>query len=217
MTDEQNAAVAFSKYILKQIEFQFSNTNLWKDFELQRIMSKTPQQWIPLSLILARSQIPVKLTDPEVVLSALRHSNKLVLDETNSLVCRKQPLPAYNANKDSKRTLYAGGLPAGSNSESVGELFKVFGSVLSVMPVCVGMGCPLSDIPFQSLETGKEFAQVPNLQPIYPIHNEISKKKHITITAQIPDLGKRAGHKFQPSRLPDYNFHAQLTTIREPA
>jgi len=163
MDEKQKERVALSKYLLKQIEFFFSNSNLWKDFPIQREMAKTTEQWLPLSLIRALPNVQAKTQDQDLVVSSIRHSTKLIVDDSNPeqiRVRRKQPLPQFNANKDSKRTLYAGGLPVGSTPESITALFEVFGPVISVMPVCLGLGCTLSDIPFAQFPPGHEYKQV---------------------------------------------------------
>ena len=118
---------------MRQVEYYFSNQNLWKDAFLLTEMSKDPQGFVPLHTVLALNKVNRLSTDPAVLQSAVRMSSKLQLSDDSSKLRRIQPLPPYDQLKDAHRSLYVDHLPVGSTVKSVKRMFNVFGKVTYVL------------------------------------------------------------------------------------
>ena len=118
---------------MRQVEYYFSNQNLWKDAYLLTEMSKDPQAFVPLHTILTLNKVSRLSTDPAVLQSAVRLSSKLQLSDDGSKLRRIQPLPPYDQLRDAHRSLYVEHLPAGSTVKTVKRMFGLFGKVTYVL------------------------------------------------------------------------------------
>lgn len=124
---------AQQKALMRQIEYYFSNQNLWKDAFLLGEMSKHEHQFIDLSVIAGLKKVAKLSTDMDAIIAAIKASNKLELSEDAMMVKRVQALPPYDQLKDAHRSLYVSNLPAGSTLKSVKKLFSIFGKVTYVL------------------------------------------------------------------------------------
>jgi La domain len=115
--------------IIKQVEFYFSNSNLWKDDFLRHEIENHDGGWVSIPLITSFNRIKKLTNKPDVVAEALVHSRKLELNEDGSRVRRVTPLPPRNAKEELRRTIFLDKLPEDSCIESVRALCEEFGQV----------------------------------------------------------------------------------------
>lgn len=130
--------------ILAQIEFYFSNRNLWNDQTLRDQIAQSKDRWVSLEFVAELPKVLRVCTDLELIRSAISISTKLELSLCGATVRRTTSLPPSNPFRDAKRCIYADTLPAGSTIGSIRTLFNRFGNVLSVIPceVISDNGCP---------------------------------------------------------------------------
>lgn len=88
--DEQSAA------ILKQVEYYFSDANLKRDHFFQTAMSKDPEGFIPMDLLLKCNKLKQLTQDPAEVAAALGASEQVELSEDKSKVRKKGAVPALD-------------------------------------------------------------------------------------------------------------------------
>jgi hypothetical protein len=124
-------ATAEEKAILRQLEYYFSNQNLWRDRFLLNEMAKSSGKWVKLSEVVEFPKLKAMTQDMGAIIKVLRMSTKLELDDEEKCVRRVNPLPPYT-KKDVKRTIYVDCLPSGSSIKSVRKAFSKFGRVLYV-------------------------------------------------------------------------------------
>jgi len=121
------------KLLLRQIEFYFSNQNLWKDPILLNEMAKDASQYVSVAMLAGYGKIPTITNDIALIICALKQSSKLQLNESHTAVRRIHPLPQYDQYKDANRTIYVHSLPPHSTVKSVKKLFARFGKVTYVL------------------------------------------------------------------------------------
>ncbi|KAL5217752.1 hypothetical protein ABZP36_018436 [Zizania latifolia] len=77
--------------IVKQVEYQFSDTNLVTNDFLMKIMNKDPQCYVPISVISSWKKIKAMGVTNQLLVKALRTSSKLVVSDDGKKVRRAQP------------------------------------------------------------------------------------------------------------------------------
>eukprot|EP00457_Paulinella_chromatophora_P003877 gb/GEZN01003885.1/.p1 GENE.gb/GEZN01003885.1/~~gb/GEZN01003885.1/.p1 ORF type:complete len:501 (-),score=57.29 gb/GEZN01003885.1/:456-1958(-) len=127
--------------ILRQVEYYFSNQNLWQDEILHSIIRKNRDRWVPLSYVAALERINVITTDPRLLILTLRQSRKVEMNEDCTMVRRVAPLPTKNPRMVAMRTIYVDQLPLGSTIKTIRKRFAKFGRVLYVTK-CSRIGDP---------------------------------------------------------------------------
>eukprot|EP00808_Paulinella_micropora_P004119 g16376.t1 len=127
--------------ILRQVEYYFSNQNLWQDEVLHGIIRQSKEGWVPLAYVASLERIHVITTDPRLLILTLRQSRKVEMNETCTAVRRVTPLPSKNPRMVAMRTIYVDRLPAGSTIKTIRKRFAKFGRVLYVTK-CSRIGEP---------------------------------------------------------------------------
>jgi len=118
--------------IIAQVEFYFSDTNLWKDKLLQKLVEQEPEGYVPIATIADFNRMKALRVSLEAITKAIRSSSKLVVSPDGTLVKRKIPLPPKNQEKLDQCTVYVENLPADTNHESFAQLFGKCGTVTYV-------------------------------------------------------------------------------------
>lgn len=131
---------AILKRLLLQIEFYFSNGNLWNDEIMRNVHNLYPDRWVPIAFLATVKRIQEITSDTSVIVQALKQSTELELDHSFTTVRRRVPLPPFNPKRDAKRCVYADTLPAGSTPYSLKKLFSRFGRVVRITP-CLSLAC----------------------------------------------------------------------------
>lgn len=79
--------------ILKQVEFYFSDSNLPRDKFLRSIVANDERGYVPIETISNFKRMKQITEDIATIVSALKKSEMLQVDETEKLVRRVTPLP----------------------------------------------------------------------------------------------------------------------------
>ena len=114
-----------------QLEFYFSDSNLWKDKFLRQEIAKSPERYVSLSVIAAFKRVK-ELTNNDLgpIVQVIRESNKLELSENGTQVRRVTPM-APERNMDDY-TVYVEQMPADIDHDRLRNAFSVFGGVTYV-------------------------------------------------------------------------------------
>ncbi|RLN42658.1 la-related protein 6C-like [Panicum miliaceum] len=118
--------------IIKQVEYQFSDTNLVANDFLTKIMSKDPEGYVPLSVISSWKKIKAMGVTNQLLVRALRTSEKLVVSDDGRRARRAQPFTERHKEELQSRMVIAENLPDDSTRNSLEKIFGVIGSVKNI-------------------------------------------------------------------------------------
>ncbi|KAF8682020.1 hypothetical protein HU200_045478 [Digitaria exilis] len=118
--------------IVKQVEYQFSDANLVANDFLTKIMNKDPEGYVPLSVISSWKKIKAMGVTNQLLVRALRTSEKLVLSDDGRKVRRAQPFTERHKEEVQSRMVIAENLPDDSTRNSLEKIFGVIGSVKNI-------------------------------------------------------------------------------------
>ncbi|XP_038981901.1 la-related protein 6C isoform X2 [Phoenix dactylifera] len=118
--------------IVKQVEYQFSDTNLVASDFLMKIMNKDPEGYVPMSVIASWKKIKSLGTNNQMLIKALRTSTKLVVSEDGKKVRRKQPFTERDKEELQTRTVVVENLPEDYSRQNLEKIFSVAGSVKNI-------------------------------------------------------------------------------------
>jgi hypothetical protein len=143
----------------KQLDYYFSNANLWKDFFLQKEISASKEGYVDLVVFLTFNKIKALCNDPTVLAHAvmINTSKKLRLNKARTHIRRNKPLPTFNAKKNMTKTIVVSGFKEFTSAKKIRTIFSRFGKVTSVMPACISIGKASTEIDFKSIQHGSEF------------------------------------------------------------
>ncbi|RLN17969.1 la-related protein 6C-like [Panicum miliaceum] len=113
--------------IIKQVEYQFSDTNLVANDFLTKIMNKDPEGYVPLSVISSWKKIKAMGVTNQLLVRALRTSEKLVVSDDGRRVRRAQPFTERHKEELQSRMVIAENLPDDSTRNSLEKIFGVIG------------------------------------------------------------------------------------------
>ncbi len=115
--------------IIKQVEFYFSDANILKDAFLLKHVRRNKQGYVSLKLITSFKKVKSLTKDYRVVAFSLKQADKLEVNEEETKVRRKEPLPDYDETTPS-RTVVVVNLPIENPTiENVAELFSHCGDI----------------------------------------------------------------------------------------
>ncbi|KAG2547757.1 hypothetical protein PVAP13_9KG122300 [Panicum virgatum] len=117
---------------IKQVEYQFSDTNLVANDFLTKIMNKDPEGYVPLSVISSWKKIKAMGVTNQLLVRALRTSEKLVVSDDGRRVRRAQPFTERHKEELQSRMVIAENLPDDSTRNSLEKIFGVIGSVKNI-------------------------------------------------------------------------------------
>ncbi|EXC17385.1 La-related protein 7 [Morus notabilis] len=118
--------------IIKQVEYQFSDTSLLANETLAKHTSKDPQGYVPISVIASTKKIKSLTTNNNVLAQALRSSSKLAVSNDGKKVKRKHPFTEKDREGLQSRTVVAENLPEDHSHQNLEKIFRVAGSVKTV-------------------------------------------------------------------------------------
>ncbi|OEL29528.1 La-related protein 6C [Dichanthelium oligosanthes] len=118
--------------IIKQVEYQFSDTNLVANDFLTKIMNKDPEGYVPLSVISSWKKIKAMGVTNQLLVRALRTSEKLVVSDDGRKVRRAEPFTERHKEELQSRMVIAENLPDDSTRNSLEKIFGVIGSVKNI-------------------------------------------------------------------------------------
>ncbi|XP_023241268.1 la-related protein 6-like [Centruroides sculpturatus] len=142
----QNAFVVPDKELVDkingQIEQYFSDENILKDPFLLKHVRRNKEGYVSLKLIASFRKVKSLTKDWRVVAHSLKQSLKLEVNEEETKVRRKEPLPAHDETTVS-RTVVAYNLPfVKPTVENVGEIFSKFGEISLIRILRPGASVP---------------------------------------------------------------------------
>ncbi|KAF2939929.1 la-related protein 6C isoform X2 [Oryza sativa Japonica Group] len=118
--------------IIKQVEYQFSDTNLVANDFLMKIMNKDPECYVPMSVISSWKKIKAMGVTNQLLVNALRTSSKLVVSDDGKKVRRAQPFTERHKEELQSRMVIAENLPEDSTRNSLEKIFGIIGSVKNI-------------------------------------------------------------------------------------
>ncbi|XP_039780555.1 la-related protein 6C-like [Panicum virgatum] len=128
----KGASPADIKQVWKTVEYQFSDTNLVANDFLTKIMNKDPEGYVPLSVISSWKKIKAMGVTNQLLVRALRTSEKLVVSDDGRRVRRAQPFTERHKEELQSRMVIAENLPDDSTRNSLEKIFGVIGSVKNI-------------------------------------------------------------------------------------
>lgn len=118
----------FLRTICDQLEYYFCDENLLGDLFLLKNMNM--DGYVKLELLASFGRVKRLTTDMEQVKKALELSTKLLLNEDETMVCRKEPLaPNQTYHGKLARTAIAYNLPEDASVASLRETFQECGEI----------------------------------------------------------------------------------------
>ncbi|KAF0921656.1 hypothetical protein E2562_011402 [Oryza meyeriana var. granulata] len=118
--------------IIKQVEYQFSDTNLVANDFLMKIMNKDPECYVPMSVISSWKKIKAMGVTNQLLVNALSTSSKLVVSDDGKKVRRAQPFTERHKEELQSRMVIAENLPEDSTRNSLEKIFGTIGSVKNI-------------------------------------------------------------------------------------
>lgn len=142
----QNAFVPPDKELVSkingQIEQYFSDENILKDPFLLKHVRRNKEGYVSLKLIASFRKVKSLTKDWRVVAHSLKQSPKLEVNEEETKVRRKEPLPEHDETTVS-RTVVAYNLPFDKPTvENVGEIFSKYGEISLIRILRPGASIP---------------------------------------------------------------------------
>ncbi|KAG6509256.1 hypothetical protein ZIOFF_034649 [Zingiber officinale] len=113
--------------IVKQVEYQFSDTNLVANDFLMKIMNKDPEGYVPMSVVASWKKIKALDVNNYTLIKALKTSSKLVLSEDGKKIKRKQLFTERDKEELQSRTVVVENLPEDYSRQNLEKIFSVAG------------------------------------------------------------------------------------------
>ncbi|ONK75277.1 uncharacterized protein A4U43_C03F15190 [Asparagus officinalis] len=121
-----------SQKIVKQVEYQFSDTNLVASDFLMKIMNKDPDGYVPMSVIASWKKIKSLGANHQALVKALKTSTKLVVSDDGKKVRRKQLFTERDREELQSHIVVVENLPEDYSRQNLEKIFSVVGSVKNI-------------------------------------------------------------------------------------
>ncbi|VFR00209.1 unnamed protein product [Cuscuta campestris] len=118
-----------SQKIINQVEYYFSDLNLATTDQLMRVMSKDPEGYVPIAVVLSFKKIKALLGNHAQLGKILCNSIKLVVSEDGKRVRRQHPLTEKDMEELQSRIVVAENLPEDHCHQNLMKIFSTVGSV----------------------------------------------------------------------------------------
>ncbi|XP_031500602.1 la-related protein 6A-like isoform X2 [Nymphaea colorata] len=118
--------------IVKQVEYYFSNENLFNDKFLKRLMKKDKEGFVPIAVIASFRKMKKLTQDLTFIASALSISSQLTVSSDGKKVKRMQPYPGNDTENALLCTVLVDNLPEDHSVENVQRIFSSVGNVKNV-------------------------------------------------------------------------------------
>ncbi|GBN75796.1 La-related protein 6 [Araneus ventricosus] len=120
-----------SEKILKQVEYLFSDSNVYKDKFLLKHIRRNKDGYVSLKLISSLRKVKAITKDWRVVAHSLEKSNKLQMNGEKTKIRRVDPLLPED-DTDSKKVIILNLSAADLSNEDIKSFLKKFGTVVDV-------------------------------------------------------------------------------------
>ncbi|KAJ8763436.1 hypothetical protein K2173_002319 [Erythroxylum novogranatense] len=118
--------------IIKQVEYQFSDMSLLANESMAKHISKDPEGYVPISVIVSAKKMKSLTTNNQLLTQALKSSSKLVISEDGKKVKRKIPFTDKDREDLQSRTVVVENLPEDHSHQNLEKIFSVVGSVKTI-------------------------------------------------------------------------------------
>lgn len=125
--------------IIRQVEYYFGDSNLFRDAFLQEEIGKN-EGWVPLTTLLTFKRLAALSTDTAVIVAALEESDSGLLEISDDKQSIRRhpanPLPEKNEvtrKEIISRTAYVKGFPLDTNMSALIEYFEAFPKVVNIV------------------------------------------------------------------------------------
>ncbi|CAK9150798.1 unnamed protein product [Ilex paraguariensis] len=118
--------------IIKQVEYQFSDTSLLANESLMKHINKDPEGYVPLSFVSSTKKIKSLISNNQLLAHSLRSSSNLVVSNDGKKIRRKHPFTDKEKEDLQCRTVVAENLPEDHSYQNLGKIFSVVGSVKTI-------------------------------------------------------------------------------------
>lgn len=129
--------------IIKQVEWYFSDENLLKDSFLMKHISRNKQGYVSLKLVASLRKVKALSKDWKAVLASLRLSILLELNEEETKIRRKAPVPKVDFSHISKTLIITEHPEEEPNLANLEQEFGRYGEVTQVRLIHPGRAIPL--------------------------------------------------------------------------
>ena len=136
--------------LVQQVEWYFSDENLRKDSFLMKHINRNKQGFVSLKLVSSFRKVKSLTKDWTVVLTSLRHSTFLALNEDETKVRRVSPAPQIDYSHIGRTVLVTNYPDSEPNVKSIEEQFGKYGEVVFVRILHPGKAVPLEVKPCRS-------------------------------------------------------------------
>ncbi|XP_064608706.1 la-related protein 6-like [Liolophura sinensis] len=128
--------------IISQVEFYFSDANILKDAFLLKHVRRNKQGYVSIKLITSFKKVKSLTKDYRVVAYSLSASEKLEVNEEETKVRRKDPLPEFDETTPS-RSVVVVNIPINPPTiEGIAEMFSKCGEVALIRIIRPGKSIP---------------------------------------------------------------------------
>ncbi|KAK4788337.1 hypothetical protein SAY86_019656 [Trapa natans] len=118
--------------IVKQVEYVLSDMSLLANDSLTKQMSKDPEGYIPLPVIVSMKKVKSLTSSTHLIAQALQSSSKLVVSSDGKRVKRKHPFTEKDREDLQYRTVVVENLPEDHSHQNMEKIFSVVGSVKNI-------------------------------------------------------------------------------------
>ena len=129
--------------ILKQVEYYFGDENLLKDSFLMKHINRNKQGYVSLKLVASFRKVKSLTKDWRVVLTSVRQSTFLALNEEETKIRRTSPPPEVDYSHVAKTVIITNYPDEEPNVTSIEETFGKYGEVTLVRILHPGKAVPL--------------------------------------------------------------------------
>lgn len=130
---------SLEKNIIKQLEYYFSDSNLYRDKFLQSLITKN-DGWVEIDTLLTFKRLAALSTDPKVIVDAIEKSDEglIEISEDRAKIRRhpERPLPEQNEEVRKEiisRTAYCKGFPLTATMNDLIEFFNKYDKVTNIV------------------------------------------------------------------------------------
>ncbi|PWA88844.1 Lupus La protein [Artemisia annua] len=113
---------------LLTVEYYFSDINLATTDHLMRFISKDPEGYVPISVVVSFKKIKALVSGLAQLATILRNSGKLVVSEDGKKVKRQHPLTEADMEELQSRIIVAENLPEDHCHQNLMKIFSAVGS-----------------------------------------------------------------------------------------
>ncbi|GJZ76688.1 la-related protein 6B [Tanacetum coccineum] len=114
------------------VEYYFSDINLATTDHLMRFISKDPEGYVPISVVVSFKKIKALVSGHAQLATILRNSGKLVVSEDGKKVKRQHPLTEADMEELQSRIIVAENLPEDHCHQNLMKIFSAVGSVKTI-------------------------------------------------------------------------------------